>query len=207
MGWTDQVRLVSWDVDGTLYSVEKMKLRLFARLVALTLTGGGRKASQDLKVLKLRRQLIDQARVAGGVLDGTVIGESQVETEKRWYFEAIRKTGPRPGLVEVVEFLHAQSIEQVVYSDYESEYKLDALGLTNLFQKIYVGERLGYAKPNPKVLELIASDFGLTTGQILHIGDRVDADELAATSAGCKSLIFGRDFRDFRSLLRQQQRT
>src|SRR4030095_3396564 len=205
--WNDDVRLVSWDVDGTLYSVEKMKLRLVARLSLETVTGRGRAARKQLELLKRLRKTIDQARQAGGVLDHDMIVsyQSLVATEKRWYPEAIRKTGLRPGVVEFVKFLQARGIQQVVYSDYEADYKLAALGLTELLGKIYVGVRLGYVKPNPKVLEQIAHDYGLTTGMVLHIGDRVEADERAATKAGCKSLIFGKDFNDFRSLLAELQ--
>jgi HAD superfamily hydrolase (TIGR01549 family) len=87
-----------------------------------------------------------------------------------------------------------------VLSDRDAAYKLDALGLQNIFTSVYVGEALGFVKPHPELFKRIASDFEVPTSSILHIGDRSETDERAAQAAGCRSLIFGRDFMSFHDI-------
>jgi HAD superfamily hydrolase (TIGR01549 family) len=87
-----------------------------------------------------------------------------------------------------------------VISDYAAEYKLEALGLDGRFTSIYVGESLGFVKPNPRVFERVAADFEIPTASLLHIGDRAERDYAGARAAGCQCLILGRDFPGFGSL-------
>jgi len=46
------------------------------------------------------------------------------------------------------------------------------------------------AKPHPEMLQKAISDFNLVKEQVLHIGDRIDADQLAAERAGCFFYLF-----------------
>ena len=199
------IKLVSWDIDGTLYSVGRMKWHLLGMLLREVASGRGLAARRELAALRRYRALINAARSAGGVLDETVRSENSREIllniEKRWYGHAIQKTGPRAGVTNVMSFLAASDVPQVVLSDYEAAYKLDVLGLADRFASIYVGERLGFVKPSPVVFQRIAADFEIPISSLLHIGDRADRDEAAAGAAGCQCLILGRDFRTFGSLL------
>lgn len=201
----DRIKLVSWDVDNTLYSVGRMKWRLMGLLLREIASGRGRAARRELAALRRYRASIDAARAAGGALGEALRKESRREillnAERRWYGHAIRRTGPRAGVADLLSFLAARDIPQVALSDYEAAYKLQALGLEDSFVSIYVGEVLGFVKPSPKVFERIAADFEVPPASLLHIGDRADADDLGARAAGCQCLILGRDFRDFISLL------
>jgi FMN phosphatase YigB (HAD superfamily) len=89
---------------------------------------------------------------------------------------------------------------QVVFSDYEAEAKVEALGLSRYFAGCYAGETLGAPKPSAEGLRAIARDYQLAPAQLLHVGDRVDTDGAAADGFGCRSLVRGRDFRDFAAL-------
>lgn len=46
------------------------------------------------------------------------------------------------------------------------------------------------AKPHPEMLFRLLIDYKLDNQQILHIGDRLDADQLAADQAGCQFYLF-----------------
>lgn len=201
---------MSWDVDGTLYSVGRLRRRLLGLLLREVAGGRGREAREELAALRSYRAGVEAARVAGGALgealrDGTRRA-ALLELEGRWYGRALRRAGPRAGVVELLSFLAARGVPQVALSDYRAEYKLDALGLRTHFAAAYAGESLGYVKPSPKAFERIASDFGVPAAGILHIGDRAETDAASARAAGCRCLILGRDFRDFRALLRQFRR-
>ena len=201
------IKLVSWDVDGTLYSIPKLKWRLLCVFLREAAKGRGLAVKRELEALGHYRATVDTARTAGGILDQT--GQQQkarqllLRVEQRWYGPAIHKTGMRAGVAEVLSFLAASHLPQVVISDYEAKYKLEALELDGRFASIYVGERLGFVKPSPKVFERVAADFEIPISSLLHIGDRADRDEAGALAAGCQCLILGRDFGTFSALLEQ----
>lgn len=203
----ESIKLVSWDLDGTLYSIRRMKWHLLSMFLREVGRGRGTAARRELAALKSYRAMIDVARSAGGELDETSQAQKArdplLRIERRWYGPAIEKAGTRPGLNDLLSSLAARNVPQVVISDYEAQYKLEALRLDGRFAAIYVGERLGFVKPSPKVFQRVAADFEIPTASLLHIGDRVERDEAAALAAGCQCLILGRDFRSFESLLEQ----
>src|SRR5687768_8241131 len=183
----DRIKLVSWDVDGTLYSIGQMKGRVMGMFLREVGNGRGLAAKKELEALSHYRKTIDAARVAGGTLSRTPEQQQAREllfsVEKRWYGPAIQNTGTRPGLNDLLTFLAARNLPQVVISDYDAQYKLEALGLQDRFASIYVGESLGFVKPGPKVFHRVAADFEIPTASILHIGDRAERDEAAALAA------------------------
>ena len=203
----EQIGLVSWDVDGTLYSVSRLKWRLAGMLLREAARGRGAAARGELAALLRYRTKVEAARRAGGVLGGALRDadsrQALLDLELRWYGRAIKETGTRAGVGELLSFFNAGGVPQVVLSDYPAAYKLDSLGIRDRFAAVYVGESLGCVKPNPKAFERIAADFRVPPGNILHIGDRGDTDGAAARAAGCRCLILGRDFRSFDALLKR----
>jgi FMN phosphatase YigB (HAD superfamily) len=201
------VKLVSWDLDGTLYSISRMKFHLLSLLLREVAGGRVLAARRELAVLKRRRAKVDAARLAGGAVDEAfsedIDSEVFLNAEKRWYGRAIRQAGLRAGVADVLTFFTARNVPQVVYSDYNAAHKLESLGLEDRFASIYVGERIGFVKPNPNVFKRMAADFNIPVTALLHIGDRVDRDDAAAQAAGCRCLILGRDFQSFHELLLQ----
>lgn len=198
---------MSWDVDGTLYSIRRMKWHLMQMFLSEIPRGQGLAAVKELGALRSYQVRINAARSAGGALaeffweqNGR---EALLEMEKRWYGPAIQKAGPRAGVTNVISFLAARNIPQVVLSDYEVAYKLDSLGLAGRFSSIYIGERLGFVKPSPVGFQRAAADYEISTASFLHIGEQAGRDGAAARAAGCQCLIFGRDFRSFDTLLDQ----
>ena len=202
------IKVVSWDVDGTLYSLGRMKWQLTCLFMREVGYGRGLAACKELAALRRYRAKIDAARPAGGAL-GVELQETcrpaLLNVEQHWYGRAIRQTGPRAGVTELLTFFSERDIPQVTFSDYQAEYKLESLGLADRFASTYAGECLGFVKPSPVGFERIATDFGIPTDGLLHIGDRADMDGAGASAAGCRCLILGRDFRSFDALLREFQ--
>jgi HAD superfamily hydrolase (TIGR01549 family) len=195
---TPDVRLVSWDVDGTLYPVGPLRMRLALRLFRETLLGRGAVARVEVAALKRRTQMVERARAGGGVLDAELkaacLDDRMLRIEDRWLGAAIRRIGPEKGAVALLDHLASLDIPSVVISDYTAGYKLDALGLREKFAGIYEGVRIGEVKPSPALFRKAAADFGIPTASLLHIGDRPDTDGAAAQAAGCQVRLFGRDF-------------
>jgi HAD superfamily hydrolase (TIGR01549 family) len=184
-----------------------MKWHILRRVFGEVSRGHGLVARRELSALRSYREMIDKARGAGGDLNETAPRcfrrERLLEVERRWYGPAIEKAGKRAGVDNLISFLAARGIPQVVISDYEAEYKLESLGLAGRFASIYVGEQLGFVKPSPKIFRLVATEFNIPAGALLHFGDRIDRDGAGALAAGCQCLTLGRDFRSFDDLLQQ----
>jgi FMN phosphatase YigB (HAD superfamily) len=199
-----EIKLVTWDVDGTLYSLRRMKCYVLAKYLRETIKGNRSLAHRELTVLRRYGQMIDRRRAEGGTI-GNLRDEVDLDAlehaARHWYVDSIARVGPRTGIKRLLLMLRDRGIPQIVFSDYEAGPKLKSLGLAELFAAVYVGEQLGFVKPHPAVLKIIAADFAVPIESILHIGDRVDRDEAAAHAAGCRCLILRRDFRDFASLL------
>ena len=82
-----------------------------------------------------------------------------------------------------------------VHSDYRAERKLAALGLAA--QLTVAAEDVGRLKPDPAGLHRLMAQAKAEPARTLMIGDRDERDGEAARRAGVRSLIRGRDFRDF----------
>ena len=202
------IEVVSWDVDGTLYSTRTMKFHLLAQAVLQVLQTRSLQAIRDLRALHRSTLAIEALRWRkGGCLEELPGDRWTLETDRLqrdWLGPAVAATGTRKGVRELLAFLQELGIVQVAVSDYRADYKLAALGLRNFFETSYCGQQLGRVKPHPALFQAILRDFQILPENLLHIGDRAETDGAAAEAAKCSSLILGRDFPSFASLLCQE---
>jgi len=200
----NSITAISWDVDGTLYSLPAMASVLAWLSIKYVLSTGVRRTTAECRVLREFRKRMSGIRAAGGVLPSNgsrKATSSQLSIERRWYGEAIRRVGVRKGLREALDNFRKAGLIQVVVSDYECSYKLSALELEDVFDGVFSGETIGYVKPSPKLFIAVAQELRIKPEQLLHIGDRRDRDGIAAAEAGCKVLILREDFRSFSDLM------
>ena len=198
-----KVRVVSWDIDGTLYDLHALmgafKRDLFRRMLSLHWISAWR----DFFRLLRFKLFMDKVRKAKGdykVLE--VPDRSKISlTQDEMYGRILPKIGVCPGVVELLEWLASQGLKQVVFSDYTPSTKLTALGLDGYFSKIYAGESLGHLKPSTIPFAAIMEDLGLEPEQFLHIGDRADTDGGASEELGYQVAIIGRDYNTANDLL------
>lgn len=188
------IRIVSWDLDGTLYPMRRMVWALWL----LAAREGWRPATwRQLAALARFRRIMGAVRRRGGALGtGDLIGRAALLAhEERWYGRAIARVGVRRGVAEVLGQFRDAGLRQIVVSDYRVEYKLRALGLEGLFDAVYAGEELGHLKPSGELFRQVLERETAAPAELLHIGDHDDRDGLAARAVGCRALILGRDVR------------
>lgn len=192
------IRLVVFDVDGTLYRQRPLRMRMAAKLLrhaatrldlsALTVLRSYRKLREtlgdeevaDFEVV-LRRRTADAAGVpidkVGDIVDRWIDREPLPYLAACAYdhvgrlFGAIRRTGRGLG----------------VCSDYPASAKLSALGLSA--DPVVTALDVGLLKPNPASLQELISRTDAKADETLLIGDRVDRDGHAAQRAGAHALI------------------
>jgi len=198
-----QFSVVSWDVDGTLYSLPAMVSSLTWIGVKRIFKAEFCRTATECNVLRRFRRHMDGVRARVGVLPQKTDCSSvqkRLSIEKRWYGEAIRRIGVRNGVRDALDGFHKAGLIQIAVSDYDCSYKLNALGLEEYFDHVYAGERLGFVKPSPALFATVTDQLCIDPACLLHIGDRRDRDGIAASKAGCNVLILGEDFRSFLEL-------
>ena len=196
----NSIQVVSWDVDGTLYSTRNVAWRAGMHVIGSAIRRRRPGPIRELaELLELWRR-VERVRFDAGNPAGVHDGSRRRELESRWWAPAIAASGPSPGVEALLRHFQERVQAQVILTDCEADDKLRGLGLQEYFGAVYVGERMGFFKPSPAAFERILEDFGLTPECMLHIGDRVDTDGAGAAAAGCPSLILRKDFRSFGEL-------
>lgn len=190
------VAAVSFDLDGTLYSVRGLRRRVVGEAARQALGRGSAAPFSDLRTLRRAYRRAEAARRRGGRLDDgwAASKAARLAAEGRLLLPALRRIGPAPGVLALLEVLRRRVGRVVVVSDYEPGAKLEALGLGGRFDRAYAAEEVGRLKPDPAVFRRALADLGIAAEALLHLGDRAETDGAAAAAAGCRALVRGRDF-------------
>jgi HAD superfamily hydrolase (TIGR01509 family) len=202
-----RVRLVSWDVDGTLYDMDAMLGHLARLALRRGLWAPWRWAglARELRGLGRLRREMDLVRAGGGDLSSLGLSPEEraalAEVEARWTLEAIRAAGPRPEVAGLLDAVGALGLEQVVLSDHPAREKLAALGVAERFAGVHEGEGLGLLKPHPDLFRAVCREAGVEPDALLHVGDREDTDG-AAAAVGAQVVVLPRDGTAERTLAR-----
>jgi FMN phosphatase YigB (HAD superfamily) len=196
----DDVHLVVFDVDGTLYRQRPLRLRM-AR--DLTLDALLRRKLDVVTVLasyrRIRERLGDEetvdfehaliARTAAATASSpdrvrSIVSE-WIDRRPLQYLAACRY----PGLPPLFAGLRRSGKSIGVLSDYPARAKLEALGLA-ADHVVFAGDAgVGLLKPHPRGLQSLIAAAGVQPHQTLVIGDRADRDGLVARRAGARALI------------------
>ncbi|WP_210190003.1 HAD family hydrolase [Ensifer adhaerens] len=199
MHW-DRVRLVVFDLDGTLYDQRRVRARMLLRLLA------DAARTRSLATLYILRAFRDCREQLGDAL-ATDVAERQYElTAERCGHspETVKKTVEewierRPldllpgcrcrGVERVFAGLVTQGKTLAVLSDYPASEKLKALGLSADIVVSSMDPEVGVLKPHPAGLAHVLDRAQVPAEQAIMIGDRVERDWAVAQSHGMQALI------------------
>jgi HAD superfamily hydrolase (TIGR01509 family) len=196
-----RIRLVMFDVDGTLYDQRPLYRRMWLALLAHCLT-----RPRELGVLRtlmafrrLREQLAEEASEGVSRLQferpAVLLGLSPeairlaVET---WVHERPLPHLRRcrfPGVEEVFRALRASGRTTGVFSDYPAGAKLRALGLEPDFHIAATDPDVERLKPHPRGLERALERAGVGPEACVFIGDRDERDGECARRLGVRYLL------------------
>lgn len=188
-----EVRVVVFDLDGTLYSKPGMALRMLcASPLHWRKMWAERKTRKHLRGKFLR----DEASFYNAYFQLLAqFADSTPDAMRDWYqrqymplmIQVIKKyytlsTWVKPFINEC----RKRGIYLIVMSDYSHTHeKLTALGLDiNIFDWVVSAPELGGLKPAPQLLQQLLVRMGCTPKQCLLIGDREDTDGTMAHALG-----------------------
>lgn len=194
------VRLVVFDVDGTLYHQRRLRVRMARDLLLHALS---RRSLEVLTVLRrfrrIREQLGEQQTADFGraLLDRTAAATGQppaaVEAFVAEWMEhrPLRYLGAccYPGLPALFAGLRRTGKVIGVLSDYPANAKLAAMGLEADHVVCAGDPDIGVLKPHPRGLQFLMATVGVQPSETMLVGDRPERDGLAARAVGAWPLI------------------
>ncbi len=194
------VRLVAFDVDGTLYRQAPLRLYMAAELALHAVRSCDVTTIRVLSRYRRIRERMGEAETADflpALVTETArtcgVAEEQVRSVVAEWIERrpLRHlAGCRyPRLPELFAALRRKGKSVGILSDYPVAAKLQALGLTADHAVCAEDPDIGVLKPHPKGLLALIDAAGATPRATVLIGDRPDRDGLAAQRAGARALI------------------
>jgi FMN phosphatase YigB (HAD superfamily) len=196
----DQIASVIFDVDGTLYAQQRLRIYMARDLLTQCLTTGG---GNTIAILRTYRRLREHAADAElrdfteYLIDATalechvkcqevrqVIGE-WINARPLLYLSKCRYRG----IVDLFAALRGSGKTVSVWSDYPAEEKLVALGLSADYIVSSEDPDVRFLKPHPRGLEVLLQRTGIPASSSLVIGDRIERDGHGARRAGAHALI------------------
>ena len=187
--------LYVFDVDGTLYYQNKLRVIMASRLLIYYLCHLNR--VKDLFIIKDFRSLRDKAKDTEDLYELTA---KKNKTDAKYVESVIRKwiydnpldavaASKDEMLIDIIEKLKKNGKKVAIWSDYAADDKLKALNIECDYVYTAEDERVGELKPSPKGLKLIMEDLAVDAEKTLMIGDRMVKDGEAAQAAGVDYLI------------------
>lgn len=195
--WAD-IRLVVFDVDGTLYRQSTLRRKMLRELLLHTVI---KRDLDALRVLgtyrRIREKLADDEVVD---FDRHLLAETSSATSRsadqvlatvsEWISDR-----PLPylrgcvyaGVAQLFAGLKREGKSIGILSDYPAATKLAAMGLAADY--IVAASDVGLLKPHPKGLQTLMEIAGVTARETILIGDRAERDGRAGKRAGVATLI------------------
>ncbi len=187
----NNIRLVVFDLDGTLYPKSGMVWRML-----LAAPSDWKKMLAERKTRKQMRGMWVGPNFCASYFDLMAkFCKSTQEDIEKWYLEKYM-----PTMVEVIrrhykaaswvkpfiEQCSEKKIKMVVLSDYgHTHEKLAALGIDeNLFNWVISAPELGGLKPARQLMEIVVEKMGVSYKECLVVGDRLDTDGAMAQALG-----------------------
>jgi HAD superfamily hydrolase (TIGR01549 family) len=195
--WRD-IRLVAFDVDGTLYRQRSLRLRMGRDMVihtvakcdlnAIRVVSAYRRIRERLaaeEVVDFERVLIVETAEATSMSPERVhaIVSEWIETRPLRYLRSCLFSG----VPQLFAGLQRAGKKIGIFSDYPATEKLAAMGLAA--NHVVAASDVGLLKPHARGLQSLMAAAGATARETLYIGDRAERDGVAGQRAGVRTLI------------------
>lgn len=182
-----------FDMDGTLYSQKKMRIRMLFRLIKYYLIHLNRwKELASIYVFRRLRELPEYKACSMNELYMFVSKQLKLSAQRvteaieKWMLTIPLEIIQECAYADVVNYINSCSKEGkhiYIYSDYPAEEKAKSIGIH--YDGIFVSEEIGNGelKPSKSAMEYILQQIGANSEDILYVGDRKEKDGKSAEYA------------------------
>jgi putative hydrolase of the HAD superfamily len=194
----DNIRLVAFDVDGTLYNQRSLRLRMALDMVLHTVSKRDINSARVVGTYRRIRECLADEEVVD--FEHVLVGKTANATSNSP--EGVRAIVADwidqrplpylrgclyPGVAQLLNGLRRSGKIVGILSDYPAMAKLAAMGLSA--DHVIAAVDVGLLKPHPKGLQSLVDVAGTTARETVFIGDRADRDGRAGQRAGVRTLI------------------
>ncbi|GAA3950093.1 HAD family hydrolase [Pedobacter ginsengiterrae] len=202
----NNIKLVIFDVDGTLYDQSKLRKKMLVELIRYYIFKPWR--FKDLLIVYHFRK--EREKKAGQQINN--LQEEQFkwcaakinaplnrikEVVDKWIFKfpiKYLKESAYPDVNYFFSKLKENGVLTAIYSDYDSKLKLDSMNLSANLLVSSTDENINAMKPLPDGLNYILAKLNIEDkGKCLFIGDRQELDGICAERAGIPFLLIDND--------------
>ncbi|HXH10403.1 MAG TPA: HAD family hydrolase [Alphaproteobacteria bacterium] len=92
--------------------------------------------------------------------------------------EMLQTVAKRHRLALLSNFTHPPAVDRI----------LTCLGVAEFFDVVLVSGRVGVRKPHPKIFAALTEEMQLSPGEIIFVGDELEADIVGARNAGMQTI-------------------
>jgi putative hydrolase of the HAD superfamily len=189
------IEAVTFDVDGTLYSIRRMVIRHFLTMLPVA------DFFKDLHKVRdemrgqgpfddFRQEQAQRLAQRRNLSQEQAFNQVIAVVDERW-MRVFKKVRLFRGVRSVLAELGRRNIKLGLISDYPLKEKIKGMRLEDIvFDASVVSEQTGALKPHPASFILAAKQLELKPEKILHVGDREDCDIEGAKAAGMLAALF-----------------
>jgi putative hydrolase of the HAD superfamily len=194
------IRLLVFDMDGTLYRQQALRLAMGRALIAHSIATRDTRTPSIIASYRRLKESLAEAETAdfeAVLLAGVAARHECTPAEVAAVIADWIETRPLPllaaarvrGVETVFARARASGRQICILSDYPATAKLAALDLAADFIVAAGDPDIGVMKPHPRGLQSLVARAGVTPGETVMIGDRPERDGAAARRAGTAALI------------------
>ncbi len=198
------IQAVTFDVGGTLLSVEPSVGEVYARVAARHGHPGLSAAELESrfgqawqKARPFQHHRGDWERLVDRVFEGLVPQPPSTSFFPDLYSEFTIGRAWRifEDVIPTLDALAAQGFDLGLVSNWDERLRplLRELRLDRYFNCLVVSSEAGFTKPSPVIFEEALRQLGRPAGAVLHVGDALHEDFAGAIAAGLSALHLRRD--------------
>lgn len=197
------VKLLTFDLDNTLWDVERIVLRAEKAMHAwigaehpdcarqldikafMLLREAVLRERRDIAhdLTQLRLEVLRRAFVAAGY--PSELAEAAAQGAFEEFFRERNRVEYFPDVLETLALLRA---EFDIYALSNGNADIARIGLGHIFSRHFSAISVGAAKPDPRIYQAAIAAAGVAPQQVIHIGDHPEQDVAAAAGVGMKTI-------------------
>jgi HAD superfamily hydrolase (TIGR01549 family) len=190
--WIKKIKLVAWDLDGTLYqanaqlkqAIDQLKFRTIADKLEVSLKEAKNKFKQVYQELNSNTKTLNHFGING----------QQFFIDAWLKLDLEKYIPPNPELAKNLKRLKAEtSLKQYILTNSNTQEtvlkKLNLIGIdSKVFDQIHTSVEIGYNKPDEEAFQVLWNESGFKKNEIVYVGDRIKTDIRPAKKLGLNAI-------------------